>query len=235
VSNETFAPVPNWLLRRRDVGAPAKLLYGRLAQYAGKNGQAYPSLSTLATEIGIDRRNIIRHQHTLESKGLLRIERKTGVGNLYHLLTGGETVTPPMAKPSRVPVAKSPPKEINRREQRKRTVEEITSAPNGAKGFFDAFVFAFKQQFGTEYDHQRADFVQLNAWRKKHSQITPEQFAETCRQVWADPYSPKTWLTIRGICPGWSSALASLQRANGRTGSGSNQRATTEADHAKGF
>ena len=46
-----FAPVPNWLMRREGVSAGAKLLYGRLCQYAGNNGECYPSIKTLAKEL----------------------------------------------------------------------------------------------------------------------------------------------------------------------------------------
>ncbi|HUJ08556.1 MAG TPA: hypothetical protein VL171_00880 [Verrucomicrobiae bacterium] len=48
---QTFAPAPNWLLRRREVSTTAKLVYAGLAQYAGTQGVAYPSLGRLAGEL----------------------------------------------------------------------------------------------------------------------------------------------------------------------------------------
>lgn len=57
------AVLPNWLMRRSEVSPMAKICYARLAQYAGKNGKAYPKISTLAKEMGIKERqaqNVIK-------------------------------------------------------------------------------------------------------------------------------------------------------------------------------
>lgn len=127
-----------------------------------------------------------------------------------------------------------PPTNKNERPEEGKNGKTTTSppdgAPDGVKGFFEAFVSVFKKQFGEEYSHQRADFVQLNKWRKLHPDITADQFAETCRQVMAAPYSRRAWFTIRGVCPDWSSALASL-----KTPKGDRHAPTTAADHAAGF
>lgn len=93
--------------------------------------------------------------------------------------------------------------------------EKAAFSPNGAeRKFVEAFVSAFKEQFGEDYSHQKADSVQLAKWRRSHPEITPKQLADLCRQVWATPYSRRSWLTLRGICPDWSSAIASLQQNN---------------------
>jgi len=95
--------------------------------------------------------------------------------------------------------------------------DKTTTPPDGVKGFVTTFVDVFKAQFSVDYSTQKADFVQLAKWRKSHPEITPEQFAETCRQVWADPYHRKRWLTLRGICPDWSPAVASLKQPDVRS------------------
>lgn len=45
--------LPNWLLSRPDLPANYKLVYARLAQFAGKDGRAYPSHKTLGDEVGL--------------------------------------------------------------------------------------------------------------------------------------------------------------------------------------
>lgn len=45
--------VPNWLLSREEVSANAKLIFARLAQYAGEGGQAFPFQKTLCKEVGL--------------------------------------------------------------------------------------------------------------------------------------------------------------------------------------
>jgi hypothetical protein len=84
----------------------------------------------------------------------------------------------------------------------------------------------FKDRFGEDYTHTKGDFVQLAKWRKSHTTVAVEDFGAMCRQVWADKYHRKTWLTLRGICADWSSVVASLKLKHN---------ATAEADHAAGF
>lgn len=68
------AKTPNWLLRRSDVSANAKHVYARLAQFAGKNGSAYPRVKTLAAEIGISTRVATNCLRELREKRLLTVD-----------------------------------------------------------------------------------------------------------------------------------------------------------------
>jgi hypothetical protein len=52
--------VPESLLRCPDLPAASKLLYGRLARFAGKDGRCFPSVETLAQEMGMTARQIQR-------------------------------------------------------------------------------------------------------------------------------------------------------------------------------
>lgn len=73
--NEGYgAKVPNWLLRREEPSHGAKLVYARLVQYGGKNGVAYPYVQTLATEIGMKRRQAERYLKELRDLGLLEVK-----------------------------------------------------------------------------------------------------------------------------------------------------------------
>ena len=72
--------IPNAIVRCKDLSLGAKLCYGRLAQYAGEDGEAYPSYETLAEEIGSNRRSAIRYAKELHLYGLIRIVHRK---NLY--------------------------------------------------------------------------------------------------------------------------------------------------------
>lgn len=79
--------VPNWLLEREEVSAQAKLLYARLAQYAGKKGYAWPTQETLAHATGLPGRTLQRHLQELEGYGLVEIERRgLNLPNVYYFL-----------------------------------------------------------------------------------------------------------------------------------------------------
>lgn len=79
--------VPNWLLRRKEISQGAKLLYGRLSQYAGKNGKAYPKMATLADEVGVSRQQASTYMNELLSHKLIKKERRgLGKPNTYHFL-----------------------------------------------------------------------------------------------------------------------------------------------------
>jgi len=64
--------IPNCLLRSEKLSPTAKLIFGRLCQYSGKNGQAYPSYKVLGSEVGIKRRQAIRAVKELEVFGLIK-------------------------------------------------------------------------------------------------------------------------------------------------------------------
>ena len=63
--------IPNWLLQRKEISPGAKLCYGRLCQYSGKNGQCYPKQITLARELGCSRSQVIRYINELVKHGLI--------------------------------------------------------------------------------------------------------------------------------------------------------------------
>jgi hypothetical protein len=228
MSDGTFAKLPNWLLRRPDVSSTAKLLYGRLLQYQGKNSTAWPGITALAVEIGRNRTQVMDNLAALERLGLLHVEHRAGyrASNHYKLLTSGEdatgsenatsgeTATRTSGEDATSLVAKTPPQEI-----KKRSGKKSNPSPNGdGKKFVGAFHHAFEEVFKGSYSAQRGDYVVLNRWLKSHPEASPESFASTCRQVWTAPYPRKSWLTLRGICSDWSSALASLKIQGERNG-----------------
>ncbi len=79
--------IPNWLLRCNDISAEAKLVYARLCQFAGKEGQAWPSVATLAEECGINERTMERYLSELKRFGLIEaVRRGLGLTNAYRFL-----------------------------------------------------------------------------------------------------------------------------------------------------
>lgn len=88
------AMVPNCVMRRQDLSQTAKLVYGRLCQYAGKNGEAFPSLERLAGEVGLTSwRQAHRVVTELKDFGLLQVVKRAaqngrgdGRGNSYLFL-----------------------------------------------------------------------------------------------------------------------------------------------------
>lgn len=73
--------IPNEILKCQQLSSTAKLVFGRLCQYAGEDGKAYPSYNTLGHEVGIERRQTIRAVKELEQFGLIRVlERRKDDG-----------------------------------------------------------------------------------------------------------------------------------------------------------
>ena len=86
MSQLTFAPIPNNILRRTDLSHGAKLCCARLIQYANKDGQAFPKLKTLGEELGCSPRNVQRFIAELEDHKLLIIQQRgRGQSNIYHV------------------------------------------------------------------------------------------------------------------------------------------------------
>ncbi len=76
--------IPNGVLRLRDLSQSAKLMLGRLFQYAGKDGKCYPSIEKLSLEIGIKVRQGKAVIGELETYGLIEVVRPTGRDKLLH-------------------------------------------------------------------------------------------------------------------------------------------------------
>ena len=64
--------IPNCLVKYKGISSTAKMCWGRLKQYAGKDGAAFPSQETLAEEIGISKRQCVNVLNVLEKQGFIR-------------------------------------------------------------------------------------------------------------------------------------------------------------------
>lgn len=80
----TFARVPNWLMKRKDVSPGAKLCYGRLSQFCDDLGRASPSREDLADELAVTPASIDRYLSELINCGVLVSKRRgQGRSNVY--------------------------------------------------------------------------------------------------------------------------------------------------------
>ncbi len=77
--------IPNAILRHKALSHGAKITWGRLAQYAGENGEAWPNYETLAAELGIDRRQAIRYANELKEHNFIKTIA-TGKSNKFIFL-----------------------------------------------------------------------------------------------------------------------------------------------------
>src|SRR5215472_11743795 len=64
--------IPDALARQKGISSGAKTIYGRLARYGGENGECYPAVPTLATEIGASERQTQRYLAELERERFIR-------------------------------------------------------------------------------------------------------------------------------------------------------------------
>jgi hypothetical protein len=77
--------IPDWLMCREEVSDGAKLCFGKLAQYAGKNGFCFPFRSTLAKNLGTTERQIARYLSDLKTHKLIEVVRTGRSSNYYFL------------------------------------------------------------------------------------------------------------------------------------------------------
>jgi len=82
----------NTVMRRTDLSPMAKLLWGRLSQFAGRNGQCYPTQYRLAEELGCVPRTILRALRELEDAGLIRRKSPSGQARLMRATTRYEFI-----------------------------------------------------------------------------------------------------------------------------------------------
>jgi hypothetical protein len=78
--------IPDALARYRGLSCGAKIAYGRLARFAGKNGECWPAVATLASEIGIGATQARAYIHELRDRRFIRVEQRPGTSGVYTFL-----------------------------------------------------------------------------------------------------------------------------------------------------
>jgi Helix-turn-helix domain len=111
--------LPEALVRYRGLSCGAKIAWGRLARYAGENGRCYPSIPTLAREIGVGTTQARSYVHELKAKKFIAIEERPGTSGLSTFLwheaftgeVGEKRKIPPLRITGPLPLRKTEDKE----------------------------------------------------------------------------------------------------------------------------
>jgi len=82
-----FIIIPGSILKNPGLTASQKLVFAILQFRQGKNGRCYPSLETIAGDLGISRTAAIRAVSGLEAAGLIKVERRYRQSNIYRVDT----------------------------------------------------------------------------------------------------------------------------------------------------
>src|SRR5437016_12006942 len=81
-----FTQVPNFLLKSNRLSAGDKMTFAMLLSYAWQNDFCFPGQTRLAQDLGLSDRSVRTHLKSLETIGLLAIQRRgQGKTNIYEL------------------------------------------------------------------------------------------------------------------------------------------------------
>lgn len=81
-----FTQVPNYILKSPELSVGAKLTYAMLLSYAWHNDFCFPGQETLAEDMGVGLRSVVRYIDELDSAGYISIKRNgLGKTNTYKL------------------------------------------------------------------------------------------------------------------------------------------------------
>lgn len=171
--------IPTWLLIRSEVSPGAKLVFGRLCRYAGEEGTACPSQTTLSMEIGMHRASVIRFLQELEELKLIegrtegRRRRYTFLSHPWMRSDVSQEVTQPTVS-----------------EQ-----QAVTDKPKGPNPQITEVVLYYQEQIGAQMD-AKVRFA-VSATLKKW---TVEQ-VKAAIDAWRKDISTKTWAQQRRFQP----------------------------------
>jgi len=76
--------IPNAIMECREITQSEKLVWGRLAQFSGKDGECHPSMEQIADGVGISERQAKRAIKALAENGFIMIVKPSGKERLMH-------------------------------------------------------------------------------------------------------------------------------------------------------
>ncbi|SHO52880.1 helix-turn-helix domain-containing protein [Desulfopila aestuarii] len=76
--------LPNAIMECLELSQSAKLMWARLAQYAGKDGRCFPSIEQLGDDIGLSRSAARKVLAELQEKGFILVKHAIGKDRLMH-------------------------------------------------------------------------------------------------------------------------------------------------------
>ena len=126
--------VPNWLMRRPEVGQGAKLAYGRLVQFAGREGRCFPMQETLGRELGVGERMARNYIRELERFKLIEsVQNGNATSNDYRFLEHPWMHDIPADREENFPSHRQPRSASSRKTTSAPTIEENQSEENQIK------------------------------------------------------------------------------------------------------
>jgi hypothetical protein len=82
-----FTMVPNVILRSPQLTHGAKVAYGILLSYAWQDDHTFPGQDRMATDMGVERKAVIRYLKELKDRGAIRVQRRgMGKTNVYTIV-----------------------------------------------------------------------------------------------------------------------------------------------------
>ena len=86
-TSQGFTQVPNFLLKSKNLSSGDKMTFAMLLSYAWQNDFCFPGQERLAQDLGLTDRSVRTHLKSLQSNGLLNIQRRGQVKtNIYELI-----------------------------------------------------------------------------------------------------------------------------------------------------
>lgn len=129
--------IPEALVRFADVSSTAKLAWGRLARYAGADGRCFPTVTTLAVEIGVKKRRMQDCLKELETAELIRREFNDGKASEYVFLWHPIFTTPdtaPVQDTAWVPVQDTAPPPVQYTAHKESQLKRVKKESHSSSG-----------------------------------------------------------------------------------------------------
>lgn len=77
--------IPNAILECKDLSQSAKLMWGCLARFAGRNGRCFPKIETLGERVGLSKSMARKVVKELRDKKFIMTKQATGKARLMHM------------------------------------------------------------------------------------------------------------------------------------------------------
>src|ERR1700674_1637709 len=85
-TRQGFTQVPNFILKSKKLSSGDKMAFAMLLSYAWQNDFCFPGQERLAQDLGLTDRSVRTHLKSLQSHGLLNIQRRGQcITNIYEL------------------------------------------------------------------------------------------------------------------------------------------------------
>ena len=105
----TFAQVPISAMLRKDVSDGAKTLLTYMCWRRNQDGDAWPSIATMAEDMGVTGSTARRRAKELVDRGLAVVTERPGRTSIYHVVADDPRQTPPTSSSDTPSANDTPP------------------------------------------------------------------------------------------------------------------------------